>query len=153
MRQYSATRMPGSLVASWRSTGKNASTARHDPPFLLACVYAQAGRMDAFPVVKDSRTTLYPASGPSRKFFNTWACGKRLMPRRIATPREQRSPWILSTVSQCKKPSPPLGGGLTSDCLEDFWVFGGYTSKRNSYYFIILTLLERPDYKPRRLNC
>jgi len=110
-------------------------------------------RMDGFPAVKDSRTTLYPASGSSRKFFNTWACGKRLMPRRIATPREERSPWIFPTASQCKKPSPPLGGGLTSDCLEDFWVLGGYTSKRNSYHFIILTLLELPDYKPRRLNC
>ena len=33
--------------------GENTRTARYDSPLLLACVYAQAGRMDGFPVVKD----------------------------------------------------------------------------------------------------
>jgi len=38
--------------------GDNARTARQDSPLLPACVYVQAGRMDAFPVVKGS---CYPA--------------------------------------------------------------------------------------------
>ena len=42
----------GSLVDSRRSTGENIGTARHDPPLLIACVYAQAGLMDGFPTVK-----------------------------------------------------------------------------------------------------
>jgi len=74
----------GSLVASWRSTacpewhevriegpvlsspegpyrrGENARMARHDSPLLLACVYAQAGRMDRFPAVKKSRPLILP---------------------------------------------------------------------------------------------
>jgi len=40
--------------------GEKARTARQDSPLLLACVYAQAGRMDGFPVVKESRPLIPP---------------------------------------------------------------------------------------------
>jgi len=45
-RKYSATPMPGSLVASYRSTSENPRKARQDSP---------PHRMDSFSTVKDSR--------------------------------------------------------------------------------------------------
>ena len=66
-RQYSATRMPGlsacsaqagSLVASCRSTGDNARTARHDSPLLSKQGSIPAGEQPVRAMVWDQRCNL-----------------------------------------------------------------------------------------------